>query len=405
MNKFIFNLLQLLIYILFSYPFFKISIINFMLILILLASIIYRLTRRENKINFQNVFILSIPFLVISINSLFYLNQNNWYEAIPNAIPFFSIPLTFALLPEELFTKDKIYKYLNVLKVTCAFVSLSYIVLFLNKYSFEDFFSIGYRVSKFRVFVYDEINIFKIHPTYFTSILVVLFASSLNAVFKRKKFYEILFLIIFPLISMLLLTKVNIVLMFLIMAYYLLFMTNYKKRNKIIITLFFSISFLLSAILIPGIKVRFLETFQSFNSVPKGVAYDSTNIRVAIYKCDLELLKDNFWLGIGSNNLKTDIRNCFASNYDAEFYKENYYITHNYFIYILLSTGIIGFLFFAYYLYYFSKKILATKWLEPIVLLISTIIICFSEDYFYRNFGMFNFSILSLTFLKNKSFI
>jgi O-antigen ligase len=182
-------------------------------------------------------------------------------------------------------------------------------------------------------------------------------------------------------------------------------MTNYKKRNKIIITLFFSISFLLSAILIPGIKVRFLETFQSFNSVPKGVAYDSTNIRVAIYKCDLELLKDNFWLGIGSNNLKTDIRNCFASNYDAEFYKENYYITHNYFIYILLSTGIIGFLFFAYYLYYFSKKILATKWLEPIVLLISTIIICFSEDYFYRNFGMFNFSILSLTFLKNKSFI
>jgi O-antigen ligase len=159
------------------------------------------------------------------------------------------------------------------------------------------------------------------------------------------------------------------------------------------------------SLLTPGIKHRFVELFHSYNIKPENVAYDSTNIRMAIFDCTVSISKDNLLYGVGFENLQNNLNNCYKSNYDSSFYEGQSYMTHNYFFYILLSTGIMGLLLFLIYIINILRICLKSNLFLFKVFLLNVLVICIIEDYLYRHYGLLYFNLLLISFIqysKNK---
>lgn len=401
MNKVLNSCFQYTLFLLFAFPLFKISIGNFLIILLLLFGLVHCFSQKHFPVNLSFLK-LTIPFWIVACCSLFYINDVSWYKDIPNALPFLIYPLAFALVPNRFFSNDKMEKYLTVSKITCCLIIVTYISLFIWSYSLDAFFKIDYRISKFRDYIYNEIPVFRIHPTYFTLLLVFLSASSLENIFIKNKKNELLFLFFFTFITFLLLAKISIVLLGLLFAYYLLIKSKFSRPKKIAFVLVLCGIFIVCLWKIPGVYDRFYEIYVSFNTPPNGVAHDSTNIRLAVYKCDLSIIKDHYWNGLGFHNLKNEIYLCLSNTYVSDFYRNDLYLTHNYFFYILAGSGIFGLIFFLYYIYHIGRMVFSVKIFELSVFFISVIIVCFSEDFFYRSFGTILFHLICFSYFKNK---
>ena len=149
--------------------------------------------------------------------------------------------------------------------------------------------------------------------------------------------------------------------------------------------------------------LRIFEVINSLNTEPIGAAYDSTNIRKAIYTCDFYLIRENYWFGVGFSELKLELLNCFKENYQSVFYKDHLYLTHNYFIYILLGSGIFGLISILYFFYKSYTFLLNLKSLTIGVFMLNTLLMCMIEDYLYRQNGVLFFLLVLLSLFKFNS--
>lgn len=396
------KLFYILVPALFTFPLFKESISTFLFILLASNTLFFTLASKNYKIRNREILYFTIPFWIILVTSLFYIHSIHNFRPIKNALYFLLFPLVFYYIPTVHFTKEKIRFYLNILKNVCLIVAIGYLIAFFWYYDFADLFLLKYEIPKFRVFVYEEISFFKIHPTYYTSMLVLCSAYAFDKVLKQKKYHELLYVILFVFISFMLLTRLNLVFLLLTLCFMVLFRSGFSKTQKMLVIASSIIASIIMVFSIPGIKYRFNELVNSYNRPPAGMAYDSTNIRAAIYNCCWEIAKTDYLLGVGFTNLGKELQNCYEENYDSEFYKQQGYLSHNYFYYIFLSSGIFGLLMYLFYVYKVAVAAWRIKHFLLYVCLINVFIMCLSEDFFYRQFGLFFYCLIFFTFYFSK---
>lgn len=389
------------IYLLFLFPLFKESILTVLIILLGINTIVYIYQKKNIKAFKKEILILTLPFWIILISSLINYEDIKSLKPAGNALFFLVFPIVFNYIPSSNFTSDKIFKYLTLLKNVCLLIIISYIFAFFYKYTIYDFFIVSNNISKFRDFIYNEITFFKIHPNYFTTIIIFCTAFSLKSLLDNKKWSELIYIFFFVLITFLLIAKISILLIVALIIYFILFkIKGYKIQKLVFVILFLGIlSFLAKNT--PGINERFYEFSDSLTKPPVGLSYNSTNIRVAIYSCDYQLAIDNFWIGTGYDNIKNEIENCLNSKYSSDFYKHHQYLSHNYFLYILISGGIFSLAIFLSYLYFIFRKIININLFILYVFFLNILVISMIEDFFYRAFGLFFFNLIFLIFYKN----
>ncbi len=389
-----------LIPMLFTFPLFKESISSAMIILLVLNTILYHFAYKIiPKIKLE-LFFLTIPFWIVLIHSLIFGQLINNLIPIQQALFFLIIPLTFSQIPFRFFDSKSMNLYVSILKNTSLIIGLFYIISYFYYHSFKELFVVFQNVSSFRNYVYNELKVIKIHPTYYTAILILCCTHSFESVIKKKKNFEFIYILFFILISFLLLARLNIVFLMIVLLGMQLFRSQYSLRNKIILTGFLSISITLLVALTPGIKSRFVEIINSENKPPQGVAYDSTNIRKAIFDCSVSLLKTDYVYGVGFDNLQKRLNTCYEENYDSDFYKKNQYMTHNYFFYMLISSGVIGFLFFGFYVFQIIKIGFRLRYFIFTVFLVNIFFVCLIEDFIYRHYGVLYFNLILICFIQ-----
>ena len=405
MKKISLKLFPFLISLLFIFPIIKESLSSFIVILICLNTVIYKIASKDYSLPTTKTLLLTIPFWIILFCSFFSDNIPVSAIHIQHALFFLIIPVFFSLIPKENFTSKKIDLYIWILKITCILIAVIYVVFFFYHHSISDFFIVFQNVSKFRNFIYYDFKLITIHPTYYTTILVFCSAHSFDLVLKQKKYSEFIFIISFLLISLLLLTRLNIVLLVLTLVLMVFLRSKMKLKQMITVTTSIIILVVGLSVLTPGIKQRFVELFHSYDVKPENVAYDSTNIRRAIFDCSVSISKENILYGIGFENLQNGLNNCYKSNYDSSFYEGQSYMTHNYYFYILLSSGIIGLLIFLVYIINIMRLCLKSNFFLFKVFLLNVLVICCIEDYLYRHYGILYFNLLLICFIqysKNK---
>lgn len=379
---------------LFTFPLFKENISSIFLITTTVVTVFYLSTAKEKILFKKQHLIYTLPFFIVLCTNIFAINAEIDWKNVSKSLMFLIFPLVFFNIPANVF-KNLETKFIYIFKFSCLIISSFYIISFLLNHSFSDFFNESYNESVFRKHVY-SIAIFKIHPTYFSLFLNVGIIHSLLR-FKKELKYLNLFTFIFSLIMILLLSsRLMIVISFISIIYAVTKGISIKKRYFIpIIAVFFS-----GLIFLPGIKSRFLEAYNDFNNPPKGMYFNSTNIRKSIISCSFEILQENYLRGVGFSNIQTELNECYAANYDSKFYENHDYLTHNYLMYIFLGSGILGFSIFLFYLFTVIRNCLKIKNVLLNVVLFNCIALFFVEDFLYRHYGLFFFNLFVFSYLK-----
>lgn len=403
MSKIIDKTIQFLLYAMCFFTLLKMNHLNLIVAVLLFLGLI---KYHSNIIPFfkWERFRFTLPFWIILISSLFYIEENSWYKPVEKGAMFLIYPLIFFLIPNSFFDNRKKRNYLLLTKLSCLITLSVLIGFFIYKYSISDFFSLDYRITKFRDYAYNESPFVQLHPTYLSLLLVFLMGNSFENLMTKRSYFEWFFVCISYLGIFMLLSKLTITLAMLLTVFYVFKAIRTNLFYKITLTVLFLIFTISVGIKIPGVHTRFTEIIDSFNTVPEGVAHDSTNIRMAIYRCDISLIKEHWLWGMGSHNLRQNLTNCLKDKYNASFHEKNLFLSHNYFIYILLSTGVLGFFVFCYYIFSIFKTAKQIQVNELNILLTLVLIACFTEDYLFRNFGNFTLHFFLFVFLKNYQF-
>lgn len=388
-------LLSISIISLFLFPLFKENITSLFLILTSIITFSY-LAINKIKLSFTKTTILyTLPFFIILFTNLFAINSEIDWKNISKSLIFLILPVVFSNIPNEKFEKLE-STFIYYFKYSCVIIGGYYILTFLMNHSFLDFFKEDYNESIFRRYVYNDVRIFKIHPTYFSLFLNVGVIHSLIKLKEEKKYLNVFFLLYFIMLILLLSSKLIILITITSILYVVISQNSFKKRYVTgIIALF-----MIGIFFLPGIKSRFVEMVNDYKNPPKGMYFNSTNIRKSIIDCSITVLKENYVTGVGFSNVQTELNNCYKANYDSSFFENHDYLTHNYFMYIFIGSGLIGFICFMIYILLIIKKCLEIN--NPIlnVILFSSIILFFFEDFLYRHYGLLFFNLFIFSYLR-----
>lgn len=368
---------------------------NSMIIILCMLLTLFHLFKIKNKIKINlNILLYLIPFFLFLIYEL--ISQTFNSKTILLNLPFLVFPLLFLLKPNFIDTKirDKSFK---VFQISVVLQTLFFFVTFLKTNALSTLFNISKEnIPFFREFVTNNYY-FEIHPTYFSSYLLLSITISLFK-FKESIFINFLNIIFSFFFIILFSSRIIIILLILTLLFYLSYSLFLKVSSKkslfiigiipVVIFLFFlKSSFVLN---------RFYEIKNEINKPIVGNYYNSTNTRLAIYKCDVILTKEMPFWGYG-DSLQKELNNCYAKNNDSDFYKISTFNTHNYYFYLLLYGGVFFILTFLFYLFMIFKKIKYS--LFGIFIFFQFLLINLTENYLSRHYGIVLFCYFTSLFI------
>ncbi|MEZ5106788.1 MAG: O-antigen ligase family protein [Draconibacterium sp.] len=118
-----------------------------------------------------------------------------------------------------------------------------------------------------------------------------------------------------------------------------------------------------------------------FYSKTGNANYQSFSQRLEFSKAALTIIKQNFWLGVGTGNWREEFKNAYQENH-SNLSEELYASSHNQYLNYMVKFGLIGFLLIMFFMIY---PIIKSKRYNDILFLI------FLFFLFFSNFGDSNF--------------
>lgn len=147
----------------------------------------------------------------------------------------------------------------------------------------------------------------------------------------------------------------------------------------------------------PMVQNRLQEMTAANMQAPEGNNDNGTNVRSGIFACDVQLLKEHWLWGVGTGNIQQALNSC-LSQYNTHVYKSFNYNTHNEYLNMWLTTGLLGVLVWLVCLGYpLIQSIRMQHWQH--VYFLAFMIICFvTENYLDRQMGVTFFALMQTLF-------
>lgn len=390
MSRYLENITKFSFYALATIPLLKENLNSILIILCTILVVVNIFNHKvSNKPSLNDLF-LTLVFWMFFVHELF--SGDLYFTIVLRYLPFLIFPLIFLLKPSYINKKVSDIS-IGVFQYSVLLQSFIFLILFLSSNSINKLFYISpENIPYFREFVFEN-YIFQIHPTYFSSFLLISFTISLHnlLVNKSKIFIEnALNIVVTAFFIFLFSSKMIILLMTLVFLGLVVFWI--KGRGKRVYLLLIPGTLLLLSFIYPFrnlIFERFDEIRTEIDKPVKGTYYNSTNTRIAIWKCSKDLLNQVPLFGYG-DSLQNELNKCYSRHYNSDFYKLNTYNTHNYYMNLILYGGWIFLLLFISYLFILYKKIKFSS--LGLLLLFLMLIINLTENFFSRHYGIVLFS-------------
>lgn len=379
-------------------PLLKENVNSILIIICAILTLVYNIqTKEKRKVNTQ-LWILTLPFWMFFLHELLSLDNN--FDRVLVYLPFLIFPIIFAYKPTYIDVGIK-NRSLFIFQISMLLQCFIYVIYFLLNNSISKFFYVQNNIPFFREYV-SENYFFQIHPTYFSSFLLVSFTISLFLLIKDKKnIFAIINMAIMVFFIFLFSSRMIILTLLLTIIFAVIYLILQKGLKQGVLVLISS--FVLLAVLIYPAKdfigKRFTEIKTEINKPIVGDYYNSTNTRIAILKCSFILLKEAPLFGYG-DNLQEKLNACYQENNDSNFYLKQTFNTHNYYINLITYGGWVFLVLFIGYLFYVYKKINYS--VLGLFLFIQFLIINVTENYFSRHYGIVLFSYITAMFIFTK---
>jgi len=217
---------------------------------------------------------------------------------------------------------------------------------------------------------------------------------------KAKKY--LLILVLLSVFLVLLLSKINVIIYFVVLFITAINWIKNKKSNVVVYLITATIAVLLMIVLIKPIKDRLINIDYFSYEIDQGhIGYwNGANLRMAIWECTIDPIKNNWLLGVGSG----DVEQVLLDSYEDKDFKIGTltgYNTHNQWLEFSLSFGIIA-----------TLIVLATNILVPLIIgfkkdynlfifLIIILLTSLTEVIFATQKGVVFYSLFLTLFLNN----
>lgn len=325
--------------------------------LLALCSLIYRIKVPKNSIFKKTFFIVSSIYFILFLSVFFSEDISRGLKKMETTLSLLAFPIIFyLLLGKSIVDHFKIkLLFLKAYYISCLiFTTISF-------YLFEIYENSKY-VTKdsnfYRIAIFDNSYIGE-HPIYVSIFISIAIIFGFSFFDREKKISFKNFLIAFAqcyLLSLLLMLMSKGVILSLLMVF-IIMLIKQKGLTKIH---FFSLAIILITffVLIPSENNRFKEII-NINTYKKLDENNSTSIRFINYKCGLKSLMKSPIYGYGIGDVQEQLDLCYQEE-NTNFPKKTYN-THNQYLFIWLSSGIIGFITFIVILFYYFKKSIQFK--------------------------------------------
>lgn len=315
--------------------------------------------QRPNKKTIKLFLINSLPFTVYLLSLFIYYSSEQTPKKLETGLSLIVIPLIFTIINRQIFNK----KLEVLLSKTFVFSAALFSSLILIYFAYLGYFTgikpYGYCLSQLT----NKLPLWADHPIYISLTLCISLLFSHTAYVNVNNSYKKLVLISSFLVFgvVLFLSRRGPILalfLALIPILYNLFKISTQKKLVIRIGALVAIAGVSVVLFVKPINKRILEVVKPNTYVIKNET-NSTNNRIQIYKCAIELIKNKPILGYGIGRDKKVLYDCYKEN--LYYLYENKFNTHNQYLSTLLRFGLLGFIVFLFFLYYNYKIAVNSK--------------------------------------------
>ncbi len=398
------NLYLILLSVMAFFPILPMGIISTSILVFTIVCLIFFIKHKPQARNIKWLFIITGFYLWMIIAILYSQDIGYGLKKLQSSISLLIIPLSIFLFIDKISSKtiNTIHK--------CFVLANIFLVLFIHYYLFtkgvyNEFKSATFWDSPVRNALSE--NYFKdLHPTYISLWLLYCVLYLLDLVIKRYEEIKItfIFLIVFIQITFLATTillsaRISMIAFTIALITYIFFSIKNKTFKYGSITVII-IMIIISISNISYLKSRLIDEFKATEfSPPIGDTHNSVNIRVGVYLCSIEVLKSNWLFGVGHGNVQSKLNKCYAQ-FNTDIYKTTTYNTHNQYLHIFISSGIIGIILFLFLLF----EQLKLAFYHHDFLFLAFIILLFvsflSENILIRIHGVLFYVLFSTLYIK-----
>ncbi|WP_426431860.1 O-antigen ligase family protein [Winogradskyella sp. HB-48] len=327
---------------LFFYPIYPNNLKPTIVVAFCVSSIFYVLKHREafslkNKQLNKLFFINSGVFCILLISLLYTKDFERGADFIFRMLPLILFPLSFRIISNSnLYSEELTNRAFKFFYLATVVLFIGYMAYFYFNGNINQFFLRDYNER-----INTKLGKYSIHPIYASIYLCLALIISIRLYTKKmlnKKVIAILnALLILELI--LLSRKSTIILMSILFLFYLFYHSKLKLGTKWMMIAILTATFFSVLYLVPDISKRFNE----FKDLATGMnSRSSISLRYNIYNCSFDSIMDRPFLGHGLGSEKQVLLDCYKEN--KRVFNGNFYNTHNQYLSVWLSSGIIGFL-------------------------------------------------------------
>lgn len=394
------------------FPLLRINYNSYTIIAFALVCVLHSFSTKENKHKIKKrfqekrrIFFLTTAIVYVFAFTMFY-SKNFEYglRSLQHLLALLIFPILIFLFMEK-FSKKELNLILAIFLTVCLiqliYIHYNFYVLGLYRDMKEaTFYNLPFREAIINL-KYESL-----HPSYISlwySFSIAILLKWIPLKVKSLKTILIMFFVFLSIIALtgtiiMLSSRIGVLSLILVLGIYIIKLKT--KRTKWSLFLFFSIIVVFSFKNISYLSSRFISEFKETKFEPPiGKAHNSINIRIGIYQCSMDIIKENFIFGVGIGDVQNKLNNCY-DHFDTDVYLGTDYNSHNYFFNVLLVSGVIGLIVFLVMFFIFFR--IALKYNDYLYLcfLISIVIGMFFENILSRNHGVLFFSIINTLFIQ-----
>jgi O-antigen ligase len=355
---------------------------------------LYTFFQEKNKAFNYKRFITFSSLYLVSLLSIIYSGSFHFPKnKTETALALIIVPLSFSFLAThniELKIKKRILKLFIVSTSLLSIICLYY--YYINGLFNKELF----KVNSFRKLI-TEIPIINDHPIYVSFFIGISILFAITCFKNNSKLEKaiLIFLCIINVSHLLLLSSKGAIIAVIIAAIVLFFSTIKSRINRILLPTLILGIFIISIIYFPNMERRFRE-FSIKSTYTELHTTNSSSIRIAIYKCALEKIKENPILGYGWGQGEKELRVCYKEKSDYLYFKK--FNSHNQFLGYYLDGGVIAFTVLLLFLFWqFRHAIINKKYLFFASMIFFSILML-SENILNRQSGIIVFIFFVLLF-------
>ncbi len=310
---------------------------------LLALSLVKYFTSKKEKVNTKRFFINASLYFVYLFSLIYTDSFEVAGKKLDTAVAMVVFPLIFFVLKP--FDERKREYYSKKFTQSFYFFSILYAILALINFYLQDAFRF-YPDPWLLRNTMEEMSLIGLHPIYASLIisLGVLFSFPFFSQGKNHTIKLLATLLNIPLISVLiLLASKGVIIALIIATIAYLFLNIRKKKVKVISIILIVAGFALSLIYLPSLNHRFKELKEVSSLEIKLDKYNSTSIRKGVYYCSVIRVSENWFFGYGIGDVQPALNDCYETIDDDIFNKFDYN-SHNQYLGVLLSTGVLGLL-------------------------------------------------------------